>query len=100
MFSIQELTETIQSSSFRSDFDWVRQSMALGRLRQPFLLEAGAVQRLNYFVECVLSSAPEWDLSKSSRICRFAAEITELLSSIEGNKREVAQRLRFRSAVL
>ena len=100
MFSIEELTQVIQSRDFRLDFDWVRQSMALGRLRQPFLMNSGARQRLNYFVESVLCSAPEWDLERASRICRFAGEITELLSTTEEDQKEMNRTLRFRSALL
>lgn len=100
MFFVDELNEVLESPYFKADFDWVRQSMASNRVQQRVLFDRGAASRLNYFVECVLSSAPNWESGDASRICRFGGEVAELLSTLQELEEEKKKELRLRSVLL
>jgi len=100
MFIVNDLNQIAESRAFISDFEWVRQSMASKRFDQPFLPDRGAMTRLNYFAECVLASAPSWGSGTGMRLCRFGAEIMELLSTVPQISADKQRYLRFRSALL
>jgi superfamily II DNA/RNA helicase len=100
MFGISELKEVTERPEFRADFDWVRQSLVLNRVNHTFLYQKEITARLQYFVECVLASAPSWSGDDSIRLCRTAAEIAELISECPEFIDESRRRMRIRSAIL
>ncbi|OBW63495.1 MAG: hypothetical protein A9183_07170 [Dehalococcoides mccartyi] len=100
MFSVGEIRTTLNEPLFKSDLDWVHQSLAQIRLKQDFVHTDGMVSRLSHFVECVLSSAPSWDPRQALSIFSVAAEIAELLSRFQDFPEESKRRMRIRSALL
>jgi hypothetical protein len=83
MYSIQEIDHVLSTSEFKEDLSLVHQALGLMRFGQAQLFEQSAIGRLKQFVECVLASAPDWDLQQRSQLCRTAAEVAEVLSGFE-----------------
>src|SRR6266849_2024332 len=100
MFSEQSIAEVMKLPRFLADVGLVRESLSKLRIGQHEMFAAEAVNRLAYFVEAVLASAPDWRNGASGPICKRAAEISETLA----NHSEIAQisskRFRLRSALL
>lgn len=100
MFTIEEISRTLEMAPFLEDFRWVRQSLANYRANQLFVLEEERYARLSHLVECVLSSALTWVTEDYTHICKIAAEIAELLSIANDIPKESQLKMRFRSALL
>jgi hypothetical protein len=100
VFLISELQASTENPDFQSDWIWVRQSLALHRVRQDFEFRDDACSRLSHFVECVLNSAPDWHVDDRQALCRITAEIAELLSICSPLSDERRRRHRVRSALL
>jgi superfamily II DNA/RNA helicase len=102
MFSINEIHSATISALFQDDIQWVRKSLALHRLQLPLISNSDALGRLNYFAECVLASAPDWDpeVLEGLNICRYAGESLELLATQPEIDDSLQQKLRIRAALL
>ncbi len=100
MFSVKELETVVGSPAFTRDLALVRVTLARNRLGQGELFQVEAAQRLQYFVECVLTSAPTWTNGQSSTITTLAGEIAEALALRSHSSAEVTRRMRIRSALL
>jgi DEAD/DEAH box helicase len=104
MFGIAELSNVTGSARFRDDYSLVRTVLSKLRLGQEELFGADAAERLSYFVETVLASAPTWesdDTAEGLELCRIAAEISEVLAvSTDDNDAELQSRARLRAALL
>lgn len=100
MFTTEEITEVTDTESFRRALSGIRQSLAENRFGRDQLFEAPVIRHLRYFVECVLTSAPEWNRRERRGPCRTAGEIAELLSDSPSLTDEARCRLRLRSALL
>jgi superfamily II DNA/RNA helicase len=100
MFSIEELVTVVKSPAFTQDLALVRVSLARNRLGQGELFRIEAAQRLQYFVECVLTSAPRWTNGQSSAITTIAGEVAEALALRAQSSPEMTRRMRVRSALL
>lgn len=96
MYSIQEIDQVVSSPEFKEDLSLVHQALGLMRFGQAQLFEQSAIGRLKQFVECVLASAPDWDLQQRSHLCRTAAEVAEVLSGFAPK----SKRDRFRAILL
>lgn len=100
MFSTNELETVTRTPAFLRDLALVRVSLARNRLGQGELFQDEAAKRLQYFVECVLTSAPGWTNGQSSLICTLAGEIAEALALRSYSSPEGPRRMRVRSALL
>jgi len=100
MFTEDTISETMSSPLFVSDVRLVREISAKSRVGQSELFADAAMHRLEYFVEAVLASAPNWTNGMSSTICKSAAEIAETLAGTLESEQEHSKNLRMRSALL
>lgn len=100
MFTEDSIAEVMLSPLFVSDVRLVREIMAKSRVGQRELFADAAAHRLEYFVEAVLASAPDWKNGKSSLICKGAAEIAEAIAGTLESTNENSRKLRMRSALL
>lgn len=60
----------------------------------------GKIPRLSYFIECLLSSCPSWDIEEGMELCTIGAEISELLSCYPEFTEKRRQKFRIRSSLL
>jgi hypothetical protein len=104
MFGIEALRLITESQPFREDYSLVRTVLSKARLGQGELFVGDANERLKYFVEAVLASAPTWNGELNGtgvELCRTAAEISEVLALATVADNAQGQHLaRFRSALL
>jgi superfamily II DNA/RNA helicase len=97
MYSVGEIQGVVASKAFKADLTVVEESLRRYRLgEQAHLFIVAAVHRLREFVECVLSSAPDWEPQSRSSICQTAGEVAEALVLQNGQN----DRMRLRSALL
>src|ERR1700731_959922 len=95
MFSADEIRAVATSSAFGADLNIVHEALSRNRLGQQHqLFVSSALPRLGQFVECVLSSAPDWDAPSRATLCQTAGQVAEALAFQEGAN----ERMRFRSA--
>lgn len=100
MFIIETIESVTRLDEFIADMTWVHQCMVCARLGTEYKRDEVASKRLSYFVECVLASAPNWDVARRSDVCRLAAEAAELLATIETMDAMRGKTLRIRAALL
>lgn len=80
MFTRSELTTVLESSAFVADYNWVQYSLVYRQNSQRILFENSVLYRLDYFLEAILASFPDWDFNEGLELCKIAAEISEALS--------------------
>src|SRR5947208_469251 len=104
MFAIDEIKAVTESLAFHEDYSIVRSILSKERIGQRDLFQEDAADRLGYFVESVLASAPVWngaDSQGSAELCRTAAEVSEVLAlGVENSSEDARRRARLRSALL
>lgn len=100
MFSIQELSGVRELPAFQQDLASVRLALAHSRIGRPLLFSQDTAGRLADFVEAVLASAPQWGPQSDADLCRIAAEIAELLASLDATAEDERKLLRWRCALL
>jgi len=99
MFEIEDLAEIARSRQFLDDCKFVLRTLAINRLGEGELFQSEVRERLRYFVECVLCSAPDWVDGSGLELCRVSGEIAEALAINSGSV-ESQEKMRFRSALL
>ena len=100
MYEAATLRALVNNDTFASDRTLVHSALNALRYGQSTLFDQSAKGRLSHFVECVLASAPSWNISKGQDLCRIAGEIAELLSSDDALPEEQARWFRLRAALL
>lgn len=102
MYSARDLTEVCHRNDFLYDLARTHEALASHRLRQTYLFDRSAAERLTHFVEAVLTSAPAWPSDVSGiemELLVRAAEIAETVARAPGIDVDV-RRLRLRAALL
>ena len=100
MYEAAALWSVVNTDKFVGDQTLVHSALNALRYGQSTLFDQSAKGRLSHFVECVLASAPSWNISERLDLCRIAGEIAELLSSDDTLPEEQARWFRLRAALL
>lgn len=100
MYDAAALRSLVKTDKFTNDLTLVHSALNALRYKQPSCFDQSAKGRLSHFVECVLASAPGWNISEGLDLCRIAGEIAELLSSDDTLPEEQSRWFRLRAALL
>ena len=100
MFLIEEIRQVFENERFKEDFAWVKQALLLKRFGRTMSIPSGAIARLAYLVESTLASAPSWDGNEAIDTCKLAAEIAELLSTLDEVDRSDRGKLALHASLL
>ena len=90
----------MDTDEFSSDRTLVLSSLNALRYGRASLVDSSVRGRLGRFVECVLASAPNWQVGEGTDLCRIAGETAELLSADSSMPATEVRWLRLRAALL
>lgn len=100
MFSQSQIESLVESDDFQADRSYVQQALAEIRYGQDSLFDQSAISRLRNLVECVLASAPGWQTSGRTSVCRLVGELAELLAHQPTLSDADKKRCRLRASLL
>ena len=100
MFSHDEINAVIKLPVFQDDWKVIRQKQIEFRLGVHVSLADEMLQRLTYFVDSVVASAPLWDAESPKTTIEIAAEIAEFLGQAATKSDAWKRLMRFNAAVL
>ena len=100
MFRVEDFNEALKNHLFIADYNWVQHALVRNQVKQGFLFQGDTINRLDYFVEAILSSCVDWNGNEGSDLCRIGAEISEILSKNENIEQFLRKKYRFKASVL
>ncbi|KQK24345.1 hypothetical protein AR438_17095 [Chryseobacterium aquaticum] len=100
MFTGEQLEIVVGSIAFQSDYNWVQESLVYRQNKMNILFKDELLERLDYFLEAVMSSFPDWSQAERTIICKIGAEIGEALSYNDELSEIAKKKYRLRSSIL